>query len=707
MSATKTFDQNHLVTRDDLRTTETGHLYSDQAAVAICMRDSDTCDAYITANNWATRWTDSDSLLQSPQSTSLWGQGIGTRACVPNFMLSDTLDAIVPKIVGGLLYEDPPFLLRPRPGTTQDTIRAKTAIFSYQLEDMRFAEAIEDGVFDMGLLGTVCYKWGWHEEPRKHRKFKRKSDPQILKSAVGYETVIHTEDSDAIEFEYVEYQTRRPYIEKKYLSRVTPDPACKSQDWRTAKWVRERSYVDWDDLEYLRGLPDYNIPSKETLLTWFFTDKKTAGQDNVTMTMPEGMRAFLVHSLPTNYPTSADPLRASLELIERQDANSIICVLRHGTDCILIRNSENPFAEIARMAGGTGHTYLSCGWRKIPDSPFGQSLGQIVGTRQMVAQGTENLALEVAAYPLHPTFTRVKGWNTQTQQIDLSTGDVLEVEGDDVRKGIGLLEMPKVPPEVWQILKYNKSESMSGAGTDQNYGMGTSSAGIQTSGTRSSAGAQLKGQALASRLDGPIERFVRQVFEPCLYIMDNLNNELLPTADMRKILTDRGMKDDKGNPLPFTDKTFNHIEYRNAEMDYEVLAGAHLGPKREMTQFLSVIEQIAINPALLQAAAEADMTFNFEDWFKSFADLSGFKFSQDFFTKMTAEQKKRRDANSAAALQAQKSNAAQQQMQQQNNSKTQQIFDSALARAGEKTTVLQAEHALQLGTETPGVETLG
>jgi hypothetical protein len=697
--STLAVNQSHEIVEKDLRLTDTGPMYDDEAAAAIAVRDFHTCSTFVMQQQWAARWIDADTLVQSPQSMSPWGQGIGPRASVPNFLLSNTLDAIVPKIVGGLTYEDPPFLLRPRPGTTDATIRSKTAVLSYQLEDMQFGCFIEESIYDMGLRGTMFAKWGWHEETRTYRKFKRKSDPEVLTSPVGFKTIVHTEDSDAIEFELVDHEVRRPYIEKKDLARVFPDPACKSCDVRKAKWVVEWNYVDWSDLEILAELPDYTIPSKDILLDWFFRDKKTAKGDNPVMSMPEGMRAYLVHAAPQNYPTSADPLRASLGIIERQDGNSIITVLMHGSDCILIRNSSNPFAHVARMAGSTGHTYLSSVWRPLRDSAYGQGLGQIVGTRQMVAQGTENLALEVAAYPLHPTFTRVMGWNTPTQQISLGTGDVLAVEGDDVRKGIGLLEMPKVPPEVWQILQYNKSESLESAGANQQTTMGAGAAGIQTTGMRSGSGAQLVGQAAASRLDGPVERFIRQVFEPFLYICDNLNNELLPTRDIRKILADQG--EDA--------KDFDHVQYRNAQMKYEVLAGAHLGPKREMIQFLSVIEQIAINPALLQAAAEADMTFNFVDWFKSFAELSGFKFSQEFFVEMTAAQKKRRDMNSAAGIAAQKNQAAQQQFDKQQAAKTQQIFDSGLARAGEKVTVLNAEHALQLGiggeplgTETPG-----
>ena len=419
----------------------------------------------------------------------------------------------------------------------------------------------------------------------------------------------------------------------------------------------------------LRDLPDYDIPSKEALLEFFFRDRKGTQPDNQLMTLPEGMRAYLQHATQQNYPTSADPLRGTLMLVERQDANSIIVVLVHGSDCILIRNSENPFAEVAKMAGGTGHTYLSSVWRPLRDSFYGQGNGQILGSRQMVAQGTENLALEVLAYPLNPTFTRLRGWNTLTQQISLGTGDVLEVDGDDVRKGIGILEMPEVPQAAWTTLQFNKAEALESAGANQQTTMGAGGAPGAVTGMRSGTGAGLVGTAAASRLDGPVERFIRQVFTPFLYIMDTLNNQLLPTSDMRKILTDRGMKDDKGKPIPFTDKNFNHADFRNANMVYEVLAGAHLGPKREMQQFLSVLEQIAINPQLLQMATEAGYKFDFVNWIKTFADLSGFKFTQNFFVPMEAEEKKRRDANSAAGVQAQKLQAAQSLQQQKDDAK--------------------------------------
>src|SRR5208282_1066082 len=98
-----------------------------------------------------------DTLLQSPQNSNML---IGsTNTNIPCFTLSNHLSAIIPKMLGALFYEDPPFLLRPRQTTTQDMVRAKTAVFAYQLEDMQFPTQCELLLEQMSLLGTCIAKW--------------------------------------------------------------------------------------------------------------------------------------------------------------------------------------------------------------------------------------------------------------------------------------------------------------------------------------------------------------------------------------------------------------------------------------------------------------------------------------------------------------------------------------------------------------------
>jgi hypothetical protein len=156
---------------------ETGaYMYDDNAALKLVIDDAAIADNYANINQWASLWTQSDIILQSPAGASAFDGGNVAQANVPKFTLSNHLSSIVPKVVEGLFYEDPPFLLRPRPGTKQEVTRAKTALFSAQLWDMKFKTQIQRGIAQMALLGTTIFKWGYLEYPHKVKKYRRKAN---------------------------------------------------------------------------------------------------------------------------------------------------------------------------------------------------------------------------------------------------------------------------------------------------------------------------------------------------------------------------------------------------------------------------------------------------------------------------------------------------------------------------------------------------
>jgi hypothetical protein len=204
---------------------------------------------------------------------------------------------------------------------------------------------------------------------------------------------------------------------------------------------------------------------------------------------------------------------------------------------------------------------------------------------------------------------------------------------------------------------------------------------------RSGTGAAAVIQANASRLDNPIGRVIRQVFEPWLEVMDELNNDLLPTSVLNRILGEQMGKD--------AAKSVDHIEFRNAQLQYEVLAGAHLGAKREMAQFLPIMMQIIAAPAFNQGLTQAGMKWNFPQIFKMYAAAAGWKYSQEFLVSMTPEEIKQRDANSPAgvqARQAQIAQAAQDKKFQQEQALQEQ---EQLGKASNEVVRAATEHALQ------------
>jgi hypothetical protein len=216
--------------------------------------------------------------------------------------------------------------------------------------------------------------------------------------------------------------------------------------------------------------------------------------------------------------------------------------------------------------------------------------------------------------------------------------------------------MPQVPSEAWSFIQQAQSTSAATSGANEQVVQGAGGMGNKSTGMRSATGAAAVIQANASRLDGPAGRFVRQVFEPWLYEMDELDNSLLPTSVMRQVLGEKLGEDFQ----------IDHLKFRNARLEFEVLAGAKLGAKKEMAQFLPIMLQIFNNPTFTQDLATAGYVWDPVAIFKAFTDAAGWKFSQVFLKKMTSEQVQTAKANTKASL-------LQQQLQAKQSMQTQQF----------------------------------
>lgn len=652
--------------------------FDDDAMLKLIVDDVTDIDTWMNLQQWGSRWVQSDMLLQSPTS----GFDEVAKMSVPKFTLSNILSTLVSKIMLGLFYDDPCFELRPRPGTEQSVIDAKTALFAYQLDDMKFVQEIEAGISQMALLGTGIWKWGFLKRKDKFQTFKAKAN------AVSVDTPFKTErvdTPDSMDFEEVieEKDVARPWLKQKDIRTTLVPKGTRRGDITTAKAVIDRDFPTWEELEDLRDQEGYDLPSREELEKFFLERASAEPSDNLTMTLPENMRGYLQHAAPRNYKETADPFANGLELLERVDKYKkgvALCV--GGQHYILIYNGPNPYGKI---------NYFSCNWRDLPDAFYGQGLGQLIGYEQMVEQGTTALALGMLAYGLQPTAVRKKGFNAISQPTVWEQGGIIDVE-DDVDKAYKFLEFPPVPGEAWQFIMQAKADAAETSGANQQTSMGSGSAGVKTTGMRSGTGAALVGQASASRLDGPVERFIRQVLVPWLYEMDQLNNKMLPTKILLEVL---------GEILGQAFKV-DHIKFRNAKIEYDALAGAHLGAKKEMAQFLPFVMQLVNNPTLMEMATEQGLAFDFKAWFDQFSHMAGYAFSQPFFVKATPQQMQKRAANSPAGIAASKGQQAQQQAVQKFQQEQQLLDQEQIGKGANESQRIILEHVLDQGPEGGG-----
>jgi hypothetical protein len=648
--------------------------FRDDAAVKLVIDDAARADNFINVNQWASGWTLTDIIYQSPATQSVFDGGNVGQANVPKFILSNHISTIVPKVMGGIFYEDPPFMLRPLPDTTNDDIRAKTALYSQQLSFMKFEQEVERTVTQMSLFGTGIMKWGYSEYHVKTKKRVRTGERETIENPDGTKKLIDNAKSDQFEIKREDKLVSHPWIKFCDIRTVLVDPGCRVGDIRQAKWVVYRDYATYEDLDRLRDVDGYNIPDDDVLKALFFQKASGAQPDNITMTMTEGMLGYLQHAVPRSYKTSSDPQNNPMEILERWDADKVIVVLSYEGHNILIRNEENPYAKIP---------FLSANWRDIQDSFYGQGLGLLIGSEQLVEQGITNLALDLLNYGLQPTAVRKKGWNTPTQNQRWKLGGIIDVE-DDVDKAFKFMTMPPVPGEAWQFIQQAQTTAATASGANEFVEQGASASGTKTTGMRSATGASAVIQANASRLDGPTSRFTRQIFEPWMYIMDELVNDLLPTQVMREIL---------GKKLG-DDFQLDHESFRNAEVEFEALVGSKLGAKKSMAQFLPIALQMMTTPAFTKSINDGGYTFDGPAIFQSFADAAGFKFSQPLMRKFTPQEQQAYQGNQPAAIQ-QKQLAAQQAAQQAQFQHEKELEDmKQLGKAGAEVLRASTEHAL-------------
>jgi len=604
--------------------------------LALVVQSAIAAKAFISNKQWTLLWRDADLLYQSPRPMTVYENTYVLEPNVQRFTVAKVCNAVVPQLYKGLFYDDPPMILRPASGTSQEITDAKTTLLSYILRDCEFKNQTKWGLEQMAHLGTGIWKWGYDWKTVKY--YTRKASAVKIEGGDGLQADSVVTDAPP-NVKVREKIIPLPVFEFRPLDKVLIDPQLSVSDIRKASWVIDVRYMDFYQLNELRksivqaledgedgeAVKGWRFPSEEDLKSFWATGTQQA--QLLETEQASYVEGVVHHAQKINIKVSPDPLRRKLEIMEYWDKDRKILVLNQKT---VIFSGKNEFNQIP---------FLSANWWNRAKSFYGMGLGLIVGQNQRVDQGTINAILKILSFGVNPLYLRGRDDNAPTQMIRSSIGKILTVQ--DTEHAYRLMETPTVPPDVWSALKESEQATESSSGADQMLVQG-STAGPRSSMGRTAGGANILAGASATRLDGPLDNFIEQVFKPFLNILDMLIFNIMSDSAILAVLG-------KERGEAYT-KHINMQEFHDAQIEYEVLAGSSLSAKRTMAQSMVMLTQILDNPQIQESLADINEEYiDFKPIISMWMEASEWKNGQDIIKPLTEAMKKKRAANSKAA----------------------------------------------------------
>src|ERR1035441_10475150 len=412
--------------------------------LALVVQSAQSARDFLLNKQWNLLWRDADLLFQSPRPMTVYENTYVLEPNVQRFTVAKIVNSVVPQLYKGLFYDDPPMILRPRPGCHQKITDAKTALYSYILDRCKFKTETKWGLEIMAHLGTGIWKWGydWTEIVTSKRT------AAILNITVGPdaqpETIAISEDKPPI----IKTKTKvvsMPFFESRPLDKVLVDHKTDKGDIREARWAIDVRSMDFCELNELKESLELAAEDDPKVMDgWDFPANlkgiwaSPSASIDTSVDQATYMAGAVHHSQEVNA-SGPDPLRKKKEVLEYWDAKRKILVLSGEK---VLYTGDNEFKRIP---------FLSANWWNRPKGFYGMGLGLIVGQNQRVDQGTINAILKILSFGVNPIYLRKRDSNTPTQMIRTGLGKILTVD-TEVDKSYKLLETPKVPPDVWSPL---------------------------------------------------------------------------------------------------------------------------------------------------------------------------------------------------------------------------------------------------------------
>lgn len=604
----------------------------DRDALSLVLKDLNLAEYYILAKGMTVEWDRDDRLYLFRMPQAFWEGSSVPRSSLGMPLIFEHIESLMPQIMNALFSDNPPFAASPRPKTKANAGQAVQQVIAKQLKEIGFKEQARLGVKEGLQYGTGVWKYYWKREKKFRSIYEYDGQAKLEKVDAGTVT-IPTKKSQKVVERIEEYEVNSPCIERVHLRFVVVDPGVREPDIRKAKYVIHRTYPTLEDLEQLRDQPGYTLPSKEFLASLFEPPRENPERSllegrSTTSVLNTGVSSLDINmefkAMPRWQDSSRNPNEMPLELLEYTTPTRVICVLNRK---LVIKNDINPFGKI---------NYFSICNTDILDSWYGMGVSRLLAGEQRLQQGVINSRLDDLALRLSGTFLRKRGGNTPTQQLRLRPGGIID---SDDEKGVQMIQYPPAITDAFSEVEASDSRAQRRTGASELVTQGTAPGAGQLG--RTSTGINAAISAVGARMGYLVEQICDNFFIPFLEAVHEMNCRWLPVEEIQSILTDDLALDYDGDA----------IELKNANIKFDMLAGAKLKAKMAMLQIAPTLVQLLQIAPVIEDLTNKGMKIDWSAFIQSILDATDWPGSQKFIVKMTDEDKKALQAKNEAAQQ--------------------------------------------------------
>jgi hypothetical protein len=397
------------------------------------------------------------------------------------------------------------------------------------------------------------------------------------------------------------------------LKNIGFDSACYQQNVYTgAKFVFKQLMIDANDLHDMRADTEHykNIPDDDQLRE-ILSHKNEPTEDSLAADKRATWREFQA-SIDADA-TSKDPLMQPLEYIEYHSNDHVFGVLQRK---IVIRNQANEKRHLPAR---------SCAFIDILGSAWGFGIARLLAGEQRLQVGVACNWVDSLALVLNPVYQLMKGLGPGTQNVPVSPGKVINLNGE-----LKPLLTPDISMPAMGAIESSESRAAKRVGANGGDMMPKQA-------LRTGAGVNALTGDVVQRLQYFLEIFVNNIYIPVLEeFLEDCFDQLQP-EQINHILTEEQGKAWEGDIA----------DVYNAQCSVDVIAGANLMARQAAAQLLPMILSTMSSSAVQDALQVKGDYFDFEEVCKEALDIFGWDLDT-LFHKMTPEMLQRMNQKNQA-----------------------------------------------------------